>query len=180
MIRPKIVKSVHYCPNTNKSLERRYHDMTSFNGAPTALVYPKQDENKNPLETEYGLSVYKDHQTFTMQELPESAPPGQLPRFVDVIADNDLADKSGFALFKCFLFIFSWLHAAICRVRPGDRVRVIGVYRCMPSKQQGYTGGIFRTVIVANNIQLMAKDANIDTTQEDVSNARKLAKNKVI
>ena len=26
-----------------------------------------QDEDGNPLETEYGLSTYKDHQTFTIQ-----------------------------------------------------------------------------------------------------------------
>jgi DNA replication licensing factor MCM3 len=81
-----------------------------------------QDENKNPLETEYGLSNYKDHQTFSIQELPECAPPGQLPRTVDVIADEDLAD----------------------RCKPGDRVRVVGLFRCLPNKQQGYSSGTFR------------------------------------
>ena len=42
------------------------------------------------METEYGLSSYKDHQTFVIQEIPEKAPTGQLPRSIDVIADADL------------------------------------------------------------------------------------------
>ena len=29
-------------------------------------------------------------------------------------------------------------------LKPGDRVQVIGVYRCLPSKRQGFTPGTFR------------------------------------
>ena len=67
LVSPKVIKSVHFCPKTKKTSDRRYTDMTSLNAFPSSTVYPTKDEDGNPLETEYGLSVYKDHQTFTIQ-----------------------------------------------------------------------------------------------------------------
>jgi hypothetical protein len=40
LVRPKVVKSVHYCPATNAFLSREYRDITSFVGLPTGSVYP--------------------------------------------------------------------------------------------------------------------------------------------
>eukprot|EP00526_Cylindrotheca_closterium_P015571 CAMPEP_0113659872 /NCGR_PEP_ID=MMETSP0017_2-20120614/32595_1 /TAXON_ID=2856 /ORGANISM="Cylindrotheca closterium" /LENGTH=256 /DNA_ID=CAMNT_0000574463 /DNA_START=120 /DNA_END=887 /DNA_ORIENTATION=+ /assembly_acc=CAM_ASM_000147 len=95
-IKPKVVKSVHYCPSTKQHSERNYVDSTDphlglhavdNNGREqpdriiniTPSVYPTKDKDGNLLETEFGLSEFKDHQTITLQEMPEKAPMGQLP-----------------------------------------------------------------------------------------------------
>lgn len=103
-------------------MERAYTDLTSYDAFPGSAVYPTADADGNPLETEFGLSTYKDHQTLSIQEMPEKAPAGQLPRSVDIVCDNDLVD--------------------LCK--PGDRVQVVGNFRCLPGKQNGYTNGTFR------------------------------------
>ena len=94
LVRPKLVQSVHYCPGSKKTLSRNYADLTSISAqGPTGSAYPTQDpETGEALETEFGLSTYRDHQTLTIQEMPEKAPTGQLPRSVDIVIDNDLVD----------------------------------------------------------------------------------------
>lgn len=147
LVRPKVVRSVHYCPNTKKTMERKYTDMTSLDAFPSSAIYPTKDEENNPLETEFGLSVYKDHQTITVQEMPEKAPAGQLPRSVDIVLDNDLVDA----------------------VKPGDRVQVVGTYRCLPSKKGGFTSGTFRTIMIACQVKPMSKEVVPVFCADDVS-----------
>jgi DNA replication licensing factor MCM3 len=147
-------------------LERKYTDLTSYDSFPTSSTYPKEvcfktiysslfkDENKNPLETEFGLSVYKDHQVFSIQELPECSPPGQLPRSIDVIADDDLADAC----------------------KPGDRIQIVGLFRVLPNKQNASSSGNFRSILIANNIILMSKVSEPKFEREDVKNIGILSK----
>ena len=40
MVHPKVVKSVHYCPATGKTIERKYSDLTSLSSFPTSAAYP--------------------------------------------------------------------------------------------------------------------------------------------
>lgn len=40
MVHPKVVKSVHYCPATTKTIERKYSDLTSLESFPTSAAYP--------------------------------------------------------------------------------------------------------------------------------------------
>lgn len=46
---------------------------------PPGASYPTRDAEGHLLVTEYGRCRYRDNQMITMQELPETAPPGQLP-----------------------------------------------------------------------------------------------------
>lgn len=154
-VRPKVVRSVHYCKETNTILSREYRDNTSLTGAPTSSVYPTKDENGNLLETEFGLSQYKDYQMVSMQETPETAPLGQLPRSCEIVVENDIVDKC----------------------KPGDRVRVVGIYRPLGGNNTAASTAVFRTVLIANNIQLMGKEVNgIVMTSADLVNVREFAK----
>ncbi|AQK94453.1 Putative mini-chromosome maintenance (MCM) complex protein family [Zea mays] len=155
LVRPKVVKSVHFCPVTGAFLSREYRDITSFVGLPTGSVYPTRDDNGNLLVTEYGMCEYKDHQTLSMQEVPENSAPGQLPRTVDVIVEDDLVD--------------------CCK--PGDRVSIVGVYKALPGKSKGSVSGVFRTVLIANNVSLLNKEANAPVyTREDLKRMKEISR----
>ncbi|GAB4828625.1 MCM DNA helicase complex subunit [Ancistrocladus abbreviatus] len=154
LVRPKVVKSVHFCPATGQFTTREYRDITSTTGLPTGSVYPTRDENGNLLVTEYGLCKYKDHQALSMQEVPEKSAPGQLPRTIDVILEDDLVDAC----------------------KPGDRVAIVGIYKALTGKSKGSVSGVFRTVLIANNVSLMNKEANAPIyASEDIRNIRKIA-----
>eukprot|EP00804_Cyclotella_cryptica_P001017 CCRYP_012356-RA/>CCRYP_012356-RA protein AED:0.26 eAED:0.26 QI:175/1/1/1/1/1/3/214/795 len=179
-IKPKIVKSVHYCPQTRTHESRTYidstdpqlnlpaMDATNSTELPDKLLsitsssYPTHDKNGNPLETEFGLSVYKDHQTITLQEMPERAPMGQLPRSVELVLDHDLVDK----------------------VKPGDRVQIVGVYRALAqggAGGQSSTSGVFKTVILVNDVKILGRDSHgLVFSPRDVRNIRSLGKRKDI
>ncbi|KAK4193680.1 putative DNA replication licensing factor mcm3 [Podospora australis] len=159
LIRPKIVKSVHYSEAKEKFHWREYRDQTMTNGQTTTSVYPHEDNEGNPLVTEYGLCTYRDHQTISIQEMPERAPAGQLPRGVDVILDDDLVD----------------------RVKPGDRVQIVGVFRTLGNRNTNHNSALFKTVLLANNIVLLSTKsgggiATAVITDTDLRNINRIAK----
>ncbi|OAX85088.1 hypothetical protein ACJ72_00531 [Emergomyces africanus] len=162
LVRPKIIRSVHYSEKKEEFLMRTYQDQTmTTSGATNLNVYPQEDDDGNPLITEYGYCIYRDHQTISIQEMPERAPAGQLPRGVDVILDDDLVDKT----------------------KPGDRIQLVGIHRSLGNRNASTTSSTFRTVILANNIiQLSSKSgggiAQTTITDTDIRNINKLAKKK--
>lgn len=113
--------------------------------------------------TEYGYSTYRDHQTISIQEMPERAPAGQLPRGVDVILDDDLVD----------------------RVKPGDRIQLVGVYRSLGNRNASNASSTFRTLVLANNIILLSSKsgggiAQATITDTDIRNINKVSKHKKV
>ncbi|KAI8607430.1 MCM2/3/5 family-domain-containing protein, partial [Chytriomyces sp. MP71] len=159
LVRPKVARSVHYCEKTALFITRDYRDGTSLgNSVPTGSTYPKEDDEGNPLSTEYGLSTYRDFQTLTIQEMPERAPAGRMPRPIDVVLEDDLVDIA----------------------KPGDRVQIVGVYRSM-GKGANSTSAVFRTVILANNVRHMGREILQPVLSEiDMTNIRKMGRKKDI
>jgi DNA replication licensing factor MCM3 len=164
LVRPKVVKSVHWNEQKQTFLFREYRDQTmSANGAASMSVYPQEDADGNPLVTEYGYCTYRDHQTISIQEMPERAPAGQLPRGVDVIMDDDMVD----------------------RVKPGDRIQLVGIFRSLGNRNAGSGSAIFRTLILANNVVLLSSKsgggiAQATITDTDVRNINHMSKKKNI
>jgi DNA replication licensing factor MCM3 len=161
LIRPKVVRSVHYNEVKDKFHFREYQDQTMTNGVTTSSVYPQEDDEGNPLTTEYGLCTYRDHQTISIQEMPERAPAGQLPRGVDVILDDDLVDQ----------------------VKPGDRIQLVGIFRTLGNRNANHNSALFKTVVLANNVVLLSSKssgglATASITDTDIRNINKVAKKK--
>lgn len=165
-VRPKLVKSVQYCPATLKYSSKEYRDNTALdlgidrdgkNRLPTPAVLPTKDDENNALEMEHGLCQYKDYQTLVLQEMPERSQVGQLPRTVDVILEHDLVD----------------------RVKPGDRVQCVGVYRPLGSSglsRNGSSSGVFKTSLIGNNISIIGKEiGSVKLTGLDVGNIKAVA-----
>ena len=162
LVRPKVIKSVHYNEKKDQFHFREYKDQTmTASGASTSSVYPQEDQEGNPLITEYGYCTYRDHQTISIQEMPERAPAGQLPRGVDVILNDDLVDK----------------------VKPGDRVQLVGIYRSLGNRNAGHNSALFKTIVLANNVVMLSSKsgggiATATITDTDIRNINKVAKKK--
>ncbi|KAG9103081.1 MCM DNA helicase complex subunit [Ceratobasidium sp. 370] len=161
LVRPKMLRSIHYCEKTTTFYKCDYRDSTTLSDqGPTSTITPLVDAEENPLQMEVGFSTFRDHQRISIQEMPERAPPGQLPRSVDVIMDDDLVDKC----------------------KPGDRITLVGVYRALGG---GGGAGGFRTLILANNVVLLSTKsgggiAQTRLTDTDIRNINKLAQRRNI
>ncbi|KPA84350.1 putative DNA replication licensing factor MCM3 [Leptomonas pyrrhocoris] len=128
--RPRVLETVHYCAETNKFTKKEFRDqltpMIDSSHLPTVNVMPKTDMEGHALRTELGLCTFMDSQCAVLQEAPERAPTGQLPRNVEVRFDDDLVDA----------------------VKPGDRVLLVGVY--MPYTTADSKS--FQSIVLVNHV----------------------------
>ncbi|GFR50760.1 hypothetical protein Agub_g13027 [Astrephomene gubernaculifera] len=153
LVRPKLVSSVHYSEATKQYTTQQYRDVTSLRGAPTNTTYPQFDASGHPLSTEFGLCKYIDNQTLHIQELPETAPPGQLPHSTEVVLEGDLVDSA----------------------KPGDRVAIVGIYKPLAGKQVGNVTAVYRAVLVGVSVHKLNKDSQTKVTMADAREIKKLA-----
>jgi len=152
---PKLLQSMHVRKNLDDGhVEQRDHrDATAFVNSSASGAMPTHDSEGNELAIEVGLSVYKDYQKFNIQEAPESAPAGQIPRSIEVICEGDLADKA----------------------KPGDRVQVTGVYKSFPASTGDFTNGIWPARLIATNVTLIKDMTEAPFVSDDVKNIKSIA-----
>ena len=101
-------------------------------------------------------STFIDWQSVTIQEIPEDLPPGRIPRATQSILKHDLVDT----------------------VKPGDRVKVIGIYKSVLAQStKSINSTLFKTYIDVNLIDPEDKtDEIIDLSNEDRKEIEKLSK----
>jgi len=157
---PKLLQSIHVVKDGGEDgvvQSRDHRDATAFVSAPNAGAMPKQDTDGNELEMEIGLSVYKDYQKFSISETPEQAPPGQIPRSVEVICEGDLADQA----------------------KVGERIQISGVYRSFPpARAPEWTNGIFPSRIIATSIVPVKDLVDSPFSPEDIMAIREIGARK--
>lgn len=154
LIRPKMQTIIQSNPENNDYFKREFVDSVSLSDSPPmSIVYPTEF-NGTRLQTEYGYSTYHNHQVISIQEMPECAPFGQLPRAIDVVLDDDLVDAT----------------------KPGDRIVVTGIYKGV-SPSGSIVSGNLRTIIIANTVSLIHSLTSQSLEVSDLANIRKLSKN---
>eukprot|EP01105_Mastigella_eilhardi_P013455 TRINITY_DN3069_c0_g1_i2.p1 TRINITY_DN3069_c0_g1~~TRINITY_DN3069_c0_g1_i2.p1 ORF type:complete len:714 (+),score=177.13 TRINITY_DN3069_c0_g1_i2:858-2999(+) len=111
---------------------------------------------KGPFTLNAECAVYRNYQRITLQESPNSVPPGRLPRSREVIFLDDLMDSA----------------------KPGDEIDVVGIYKCNFDFAANSSSGfpVFGTVIEANHVSKKEdRFAAFRLTPEDEAAIRKLA-----
>ena len=160
IVKPKLSKSYHYIPATKQGYVQEYKDQYSVEGQGnfSSKLFPTKDAAGNLMVAEYGYCNYTDVQKLIIQEMPERTPTGQIPRSVMVFLEDDLVD---------------W-------VKPGDRVEITGVFKCV-STASSSTSGVFKTIVVGTGIKAISdKSDKIKITPEDIKNIKYVSTRKDI
>ncbi len=126
---------------------------------------PYQCENlecrsKGPFKLMKDESEFIDWQSLTMQERPEDLPPGQLPQSLGLVALDDVVDL----------------------VRPGDRVRIIGILkaRIPGTLQRGKMATFTRYIEIVWIDNDSDKIETVEITEEDEQKILELAQDPMI
>lgn len=158
-VKPRLIKSVHYCEADNTDLVKEYHDnyrvITDKETLFQNNVIPTKKNEKDVLTMEWGLCEYKDIQKVQMQEMPENVPPGMLSRSIEVVLTQHLVDKA----------------------KPGDRVEIVGILKTRVVGKS-FSVGVFRSFLLATGIQQVKSLGEIKMSGKEIKNAKSLSKQK--
>jgi len=146
-----IEKAVYKCAKCDQTIEVPLDPFTFIIDAPKVCPYCGEKRRKMHLVPE--LSTYTDIQFARIQERPDELPPGQIPRFIDIVIRRPLIEIA----------------------RPGDIVRINGILhiRGEKSSKKRYYEFIVHTV----GIETLTKEASeIKITKEEEEEFRKMAR----
>lgn len=158
-VKPRLVKSVHYCEADDTDLVKEYHDnykvITNKETIFQNNVIPTKKNEKDVLTMEWGLCEYKDIQKIQMQEMPENVPPGMLSRSIEIVLTQHLVDKA----------------------KPGDRVEIVGILKTR-TVGKSFSVGVFRSFLLATGVQQVKSLGEIKMGGKEIKNAKALSKQK--
>jgi DNA replication licensing factor MCM3 len=155
-VKPRLIRSVHYCEADNTDMVKEYHDTYQIVQDSETIfqnnVIPTKKNEKDVLTMEWGLCEYKDIQRIQMQEMPENVPPGMLSRSIEIVLSNHLVDS----------------------IKPGDRVEVVGVLKTR-AVGKSFAVGVFRSFLLATGVYHLKSVLGLNLSYKDADNAKKLA-----
>jgi len=152
-VTPKMVCGVYYCEGGDNVVVTEYPDKMGYK-TPLQNVRgaPRQNQDGHPFTLEVGLSVYRDTQRITIQEMPERAPTGLLPRAVEVLLEGQLVNTA----------------------KPGQRVRISAYYKPFVKLDGGVTSGAVKSFLIANRLQPLNEDVEMEYDPADLRNIRRI------
>lgn len=150
---PQITIATYQCPVCQTQMEVEQLE--------TVLIPPKicanpACKNKNGFYVISKDSKFIDWQSITIQELPEELKPGRVPYSLKAIMTHDLVDKA----------------------RPGDRIKITGIYKTYPSEdRRGKKTTLFRPLVKVLSIDGPSSEKEkLDITLEEEEEIHKWAK----
>jgi len=146
----RIFEGVYRCTNCNRE-EVIKADRIGETPRPPQYC-PYENNKRRRFEVISEKSRFKDVQFARIQERPEELPPGQIPRFIDIILEEPLIDVAF----------------------PGDYVRIVGILDLEPSKAGD---GRYQFKIVALSMESLGKEAiEVELTESDIQRLKELSK----
>ncbi|HMF32789.1 MAG TPA: LAGLIDADG family homing endonuclease [Candidatus Lokiarchaeia archaeon] len=156
-IKPQIVTATFECQDCGHQFGVDQYD--------TVLLKPAKCLNPGCNNKTHFILVSKDSkfidwQSLHIQESTEALPAGRIPRAIQAILTHDLVD----------------------RARPGDHVKIMGIYRSIPQENaRGAKSTIFKTFVHANNIECKADETEeAHASDEELEEIFRLAKEPLI